>query len=174
MEIYKNVKSIEKVALLDQPIEDKCNYLKVNTEPDGEYYPTRVAINSCLSNVIDQYSDLVGFTLTFRKSFHSDDDLFLHRMISKKLIKSTVWKTKKYILFPEFTSKKGNLHYHGIMWDSYEIEVMRSMKWWRKNYGFVRVELKLNSPYNWLKYITKDYMKTGLYTLYNGIFDKDK
>lgn len=134
-------------------------------EKDG-YNPSKETINKYLSNVINNYSDIVGFTLTLKKKYHNDDDKYMHRLIENKILRSSIWKDKCYIIFPEYT-RKGNLHYHGIMWNQYEIEVMRCLKWWRRIFGFAKPELKINSKYNWIKYITKDYMKTGLWTIYN-------
>ncbi len=133
------------------------------------YNPSIETINKTLSYVADNYSDVCGFTLTFKKSFHNDDDKWLHRHVHKSLLNQKDWKRVKYIIFPEFTPKKGVLHYHGIIWDEYEITIMRCLKYWRRKYGFAKPELKLNSIYNWIKYITKDYMKTGLWTITNLI-----
>lgn len=113
---------------------------------------------------IEIYSDKCGITLTLKKKYHDDDDIWMHRYIQDKINKSIIWKKKNYILFPEFT-KKGILHYHGVIWGSYQIEVIKMAKWWRRSLGFVKLELKINNYKNWMNYITKDYGKTGLWTI---------
>ena len=110
-------------------------------------------------------SQISGFTLTLKKKFHNDDDKWLMRFIERKINKSRIWKNKEYIIFPEYT-KNGILHFHGCMYNEYHHEVMRCMKWWRREFGFVKPELTLSSYSNWIKYITKDYGKTGLWTIY--------
>ncbi len=115
---------------------------------------------------IEKFTDVCGFTLTLKRSFHHDDDKWMHRYVQHKIDNSRVWRNIKYIIIPEFT-KKGVLHYHGVIWDSYEVEVLRCLKWWRRTFGFVKPELKLNNYINWMNYIIKDYGRTGLWTLYN-------
>lgn len=115
--------------------------------------------------LIESFTDVIGVTLTLKKKFHDSDDSWLHREIQCKLIKSNTFKKLKYILVPEYT-KNGNLHYHGIIWDSYQLQYMKAIKWWRRNYGFVKPELKINNYANWTNYMFKDYYKTGLYILY--------
>ncbi len=159
MDIYEDIliKKIIGFELLDQTQRKKS----VN-----EYNPSKEVINSKLTEIINNFTDVCGFTLTIKKKYHNDDDKYIHRLVQTKILTSLVWKNKKYMIFPEYT-KKGNLHYHGIIWDEYEIEVMRCIKWWRRIFGFAKPELKLSSKYNWIKYIVKDYGKTGLWTIYN-------
>ncbi len=128
------------------------------------YNPTIECIEKKLKYLINNYSDIGGFTLTLKKKFHGDDDKWLHNHIEETIRKSRVWKNKEYLLFPEYT-KNGVLHYHGIMWDEYQIEIMKCIKWWRRKFGFAKPELELKSKYNWIKYITKNYNKTGLWTI---------
>ncbi len=149
------------LKLLDQSNAKKDDFL--NLDPN-EFNPSKETLNKELFLIIDNFSDCCGATLTLKKKFHDDDDRWLHRHIFNDICNSRLWSDKKYMLFPEYT-KQGVLHYHMIMWDVYQLEVMRCIKWWRRKYGFVKPELKLNSPVNWIKYITKDYMKTGLWTI---------
>lgn len=130
----------------------------------GYYNPSIEFINNKLNKIIDNSSDVCGVTLTFRKSYHNDDDKYIHKLVISTLKKSRIWKNKNYILFPEYT-KNGVLHYHGIIWDHYQSEVMSCVKWWRRKYGFVKPELELKNRYRWIEYITKNYGKTGLWTI---------
>jgi len=146
---------------------DQTTAKKVTLGKKGEYNPkTEYVQKACsllLSNKITQMS---GFTLTFKRKFHTDDPLWLHRHIEGLIIKSKIWNTKSYMLFPEFT-KKGALHYHGIMWNEYNVEVVRSINWWRRKFGFVKPELEIRNIDNYIRYITKSYSKTGLWTIMN-------
>ena len=159
LKIYSSLDKKLEFEILDQTPTDKNKKGR-----SDDYNPTREIINKKLSTIIDNFTDVCGFTLTLNKKYHNDDDKYVHRHIQDALIKSRVWKDKKYFLFPEYT-KKGILHYHGVMWDEYQIEVMRCVKWWRRKYGFVKPELELKHPYKWIAYITKNYGKTGLWTI---------
>ncbi len=117
-------------------------------------------------NLAIRESDTVGVTFTLKRKYHNEDNKWMHRYIQEKIEKSRIWKKKKYVLIPEFTSS-GNLHYHSIIWGSYQCEVMKMVNWWRRTFGFAKAELELRHPECWIKYITKDYGKTGLWTLYN-------
>lgn len=130
------------------------------------YNSAKAYIHRFLGNIIDNNSQICGFTLTLCKTFHEDEDIFLHRYIHRSISNSRIWKGKKYIIFPEYTAR-GILHYHGIMWGEYDSEVMRCIKWWKRKYGFVKPELRINSKANWIKYITKDYGRNGLWTIYD-------
>ncbi len=148
--------------LLDQTTQKLGNSDKKDT-----YNPKREYINKILNTLIDNKSSQVaGFTLTLKKKYHEDDPVWMHRYIHKSLQSSRIWKDKNYILFPEFT-KRGVLHYHGIMWDEYQVEVIRSINWWRRKYGFVKLEKKINNLRSFLTYITKDYNTVGLWTITN-------
>ncbi len=131
-----------------------------------------------LENITDKY----GFTLTFNmRKFRNDDSKYMHRLASQRIEKSPVWRDVKYIMIPEF-DKNGNLHYHGVIWDVYQIKCVRCIKWWRRNFGFAKPELELKyfncgsgqickrreiKSWCWKHYITKDFGKTGLWSLYN-------
>ncbi len=149
------------LKILDQTQQNLGN----NNFPLHEINVTRSVLIKQLKK-IEQFTDVCGFTLTLKKKYHNDDDKWIHRYIQNKIDNSRVWKGIKYIIIPEFT-KKGVLHYHGVIWDSYQIKVMTCIKWWRRTFGFAKPELKINNYNNWMKYITKDYNKTGLWTLYN-------
>ncbi len=147
--------NVPEFELLDQTKPKKCN-------PVTEY------IKHLINTKIDKFSQVSGFTLTLKKKYHDDDSVWIHRYIHAKILKSSVWKDKNYILIPEFT-KAGNLHYHGIIWDHYDITVMRCIKWWRREFGYAKPELELRNYKNWSKYILKNYLKTGLWTIFNEI-----
>ena len=68
-------------------------------------------------------------------------------------------------MFPEFT-KKGHLHYHGIVWDCTQYTFLELIKWWRREFGYAKSELKINNLDKWSKYIIKDYNISGLHTIY--------
>ncbi len=164
MEIYSelNKEELRKVGLtiLDQTQQKLCNNQKIQ-----EINITRKVLLKKLKE-IENFTDVCGLTLTLKKKYHNDDDKWIHRHIQAKINNSRVWKDIKYILIPEYT-KNGVLHYHGVIWDSYQIKVIKCVKWWRRTFGFVKPELKINKYSNWMKYIIKDYGKTGLWTLYN-------
>lgn len=134
--------------------------------------PTTPNLRNSVSNIVlrklkslGEFTQLSGFTFTFKSKFHSTDDKWLHRHVEEKIKKSHIWSFKNYILIPEFTSKNGNLHYHGVIWNAYDVEVMRCIKWWQTNFGFAKPELNIRNYGNWMTYITKDYLKSGLWTI---------
>ncbi len=130
-----------------------------------EYNPSIETIRKQIL-IINEFSDKCGITLTLKKKFHSVDPKIMHRAIAKKLRNSRIWQQYKWILFPEFT-KSGVLHYHGVIYDVYQLNAIQLSQWWRRTYGFTKLELKIQVFSNWSKYITKDYGKVGLWTLYN-------
>lgn len=105
-----------------------------------------------------------GFTFTFKQKFHQDDPKFLHNYVYNKISKSRIWKNKKFVMFPEFT-KNGILHYHGVIIDEWQIESVRLINWWRRLFGFVKPELEVNNRDRFIKYITKDRNKNGLWSM---------
>lgn len=120
-----------------------------------------------------------GVTLTFSPKWHNEDPLELHRIVIDKMNRSTVCKDIEYIIFPEF-SKKGQLHYHGIVFNCYQLPFIRFSKWWKRTFGFAKVELEIRyylcqdkigvciqkrASRCWCHYITKDNGKTGLWSL---------
>ncbi len=123
-----------------------------------------------------------GFTGTFNmKKFKNDDPTYMHRLVIAKLLKSTSWKGVKYIIFPEFDDN-GNLHYHGLIWDVYEVKFVKCLKMWRQTFGFAKPELNIKhyicnkelfkckrqpKSWCWKHYITKSVGKTGLWTISN-------
>lgn len=130
-------------------------------------------LKSAIIKEINKFSQKSGFTLTINASkvckFVKDvtDPKELHRYIHNKIVKSRVWKKIKFVMFPEFSTINGNLHYHGIIYDEYQTVVMKCIKWWRRNFGFAKPELEIRHYDNWMNYITKDINKTGLWTIYN-------
>lgn len=131
-------------------------------ETKMDNYMKRV-ITERLMKLIER-DDIMGATFTLRPIYYTKDDKLLHREIELRIMKSTVWKDTYFYMFPEFT-KQGNLHYHIIMYGVYQIKFMQCVKWWRRNYGFVKTELKINNNKNWVNYIIKDYGRTGLWTI---------
>jgi len=141
----------------------KC---KDDEEVESSYTPSRVHLQKTLEG-IKKVSQMSGFTLTFKPKYHNEDDILLHRNVQYKLLRSNIWKKISYILIPEFTSKKGQLHYHGIIWNNYDTSVMKAIKWWRRIYGYAKPELRIRSRDNWIRYICKDFGKTGLWAITN-------
>ncbi len=119
---------------------------------------------------LKHYTQCYGMTLTFKPLWHVEDPIDLHRIVQAKLRKSYIWQTKKYILFPEYT-QQGNLHYHGIIYDQYQTEFIRCLKWWVRTFGYVKPELVIRDKDKWNNYITKDYGVTGLWTIRNKLFE---
>ncbi len=136
---------------------------------------------------IQNYSEKYPITLTInrrKKHIRDYDDIALHRYIHKRLIRNCRWNKLKYILFPEYDSN-GKLHYHGVIWDSYQATVSVAIKFWRNNFGFVdkgwskdiryywcgtegcTQKDKSKAKHCWYHYITKDTKKSGLYSLTN-------
>jgi len=132
---------------------------------------------------IDKFSQKYGLTLTFKSQFAMDDPKELHRFVHDKISKSCVFKNTKYIFFPEFT-QNGNLHYHGVIWDCYEVDFIRISKWWKRSFGYTREEKEFNmyiccnkamycerrkmfNKWCWSHYMSKDHGKVGLYPFTN-------
>lgn len=113
-------------------------------------------------------SQCYGFTLTFRSKLVQGDPIVLHRSVQRYLARSQPWMRVNYIMFPEFT-KKGCLHYHGLTWNSYQAPVIKCMASWRRKYGFVKLELVLRSTGNWVTYISKCSLDSGLWCLTNEV-----
>lgn len=152
------------VDILDQPQPAK------GCKSEEAYNPVREYIHrEILNRVFPERMLLAGATLTINESHLKDqDETMLHRYIRQRLASSTIWKKMNYILFPEF-GKKGRLHYHAVYWDEYQVVVMKSIKWWRRNYGYAKPECELRHPDKWKQYCAKDYGKTGLGCIYNLI-----
>lgn len=112
--------------------------------------------------------DVYGFTLTFRPKTHEIENERLHAWVKDTIRRSRLWKKTKYCLFPELTSE-GKLHYHGIMYDTFQCDVMKIMKKWKREYGFYKVEINIRNYVNWINYIMKHYGKAGLSTIHNII-----
>lgn len=119
-----------------------------------------------LKKVFSDNTQVYGITCTLGRKCDYDDPLFMHRIILRKLTKSTLWRKQKYILIPEFTDA-GRLHYHGVIYGCYEVEAVRLSKWWKREFGFTKFEKEIRYPQKWVDYILKDIGKTGLWTLSN-------
>ncbi len=132
--------------------------------------------------VIDQK---YGITLTFNKRFHRDDPNYLHKLTKLFFVKYN--QDFKYIIFSEFT-KKGILHFHGVIWNCYQLPFIKMANAWTKRYGYVKKELNIRHYFCgtinncsikkamlkskeeskcWMHYIMKDYQINGLSTINN-------
>ncbi len=127
-------------------------------------------------------TDKYGITFTFARKWHDEDTIELHRLITKKIGSSRLFKKCSYKIYPEFNSK-GVLHYHGFIYGCYQIHVDKINKWWKRTYGYItKIEYSIRYPYCgninkcvqnktsnakhcWLHYITKDSKITGLWTI---------
>ena len=156
---------------------------------------TKEIVKACSANVVRRavflamiktldFSEKYGITFTFGKKFHSDNPLFLHRLIDRKIGKSRLWSKCKYILYPEFNAS-GILHYHGMIYDCPQLQMSRINIWWKRTYGSItKIEYsiryaycgneekciqsnKSNAKYCWLHYVSKDVGNTGLWIIYN-------
>lgn len=165
LHIYSN-KSLGSLIL------DRTQADSRNKFTDSEEEAIRQDVLACKGVIMDKlnkvikFSDMCGFTLTFRREYHNDDPAYLHRLVENRILKSRVWKDVKYMMFCEYT-KNGILHYHGCTWDCYQIQVIRIINWWKRSFGFAKPETDVKHPDKWIEYITKDYGKSGLWTLYN-------
>ncbi len=159
---------------------------QTQTENVRKSYSAQVVRRACFQAMIKilEYDEKYGITFTFKKSFHGDNPLFLHRLIDQKIASSRLWKECKYILYPEFTAG-GILHYHGLIYDCSQLQMSRINIWWKRTYGTItKIEYsiryaycgtehectqinKSNAKSCWLHYVSKDSGKTGLWIIYN-------
>ncbi len=145
--------------------------IRPNLEEDSYKLYNKDKLINLLLKECEASTQCSGFTFTLKKKFHDEDPIYIHRLVIDKINRSTIWKDKRYILIGEFT-KKGIIHYHGIMLDEYQREVIRCTNWWRRNFGFAKPELKINSRKSWITYMYKDYGKSGLWTITQKMFLK--
>ncbi len=131
---------------------------------------------------LESITQKYGCTLTFKSKFHGDDPLMIHRVTESFFIQ---YQSKfQYMVFAEFTGK-GNLHYHLVAWDCYQLPFTAMIKKWRRSYGFGKPEYNIRYYYCgtekcsvkklmlrpkadskcWLHYIIKDYLKNGLWAI---------
>lgn len=115
------------------------------------------------SGNITEEHQICGFTLTYRKRFHSTSLRKLYQDSINSVNKSRIWRADSYnwIMIPELTNN-GNLHFHGLIIGEYQSNVRRLMDWWRRNYGYAKPEMQLKSASKWVKYMIKDIHKTGI------------
>ncbi len=139
------------------------------------YQPVRSAIIKVMKEIINnKYSQVYGFTLTInpKKKFRGyylqnyDDDV-LHRRIGQILKSSRAWKDVCYFMYPEFGDKHGRLHYHGIVYNCYEVKFLKCLNFWKKHFGHPEPEMSLGSNRIWIGYCVKDDGHTGLYPFFN-------
>lgn len=158
------------VEVLDQPLPAN------GSRSEEPYNPVQQFLNGVIrelkTNPKLMYS---GATLTLSETkicsgnymTYVYDDLIVHRAIRRKLASSTIWNKVNYILHPEYSAKNARLHYHAIFWDEYQTNVLKCLRWWKRNLGFVKPEIELRHPEKWMAYITKDTAKVGLGRIYN-------
>ncbi len=142
---------------------------------------------------LDVFTPKFAVTLTInkrKKYMKKMDDTEIHRYVSDRLRNNCNWRKMKYVLFPEY-GDKGNLHYHGIVWNTYEVTLSKAIRFYRNNIGFVNKDWSKDIKYYtclgfpnlaisqchtirdkktksgcWTHYITKSYKRTGLGTIY--------
>lgn len=171
MHIYSSLKAKGFVSLLDQtkPAERK--------KQEGVHivHFKNLSILYSLNNTL---MIPFGITLTFKKSFHSSDSRWLHDYFQSRIEKCKVAKLFKYQFYPEFSSKNCHLHYHGIIYSTYQVHFIEFVKWYTRSFGYCKPELEIYNYWCekkdscitttkrcWLHYITKDCSKTGLYPI---------
>lgn len=120
-----------------------------------------------------------GITITIdpcypykNRRFKSMSDDRKHTVV-KMIIEKYVSKNNlnmQYIIIPEYSNKSGHLHYHGIVWNCYQKTFSNFVRKLRGYVGFCKPEMKINHYDEWIKYIFKDYGKSGLSTIIN-IYD---
>lgn len=115
-------------------------------------------------NKMSSCSQKIGFTFTFDKSYHNLDPDILYNYIKKYILEHL--NGIEFIVATEFT-KSGIMHFHGIIWNSYQRTVNKSFKEWRKTYGFVQLEYRISEK--WEIYILKDIDISGYPTITNII-----
>ncbi len=158
--------SFDVVPILDRTTSD----LETNV-----YKPVRSAIIKVMKEIINNdYSEVFGFTLTLspKKKYRGQymqnfDDLKLHRLIGETLKSSRVWKDVCYFMYPEFGESNGRLHYHGVIYNCYQLKFKKCMSQWKRVFGNTKPEMVLTSNRAWIGYCVKDDGATGLYPFYN-------
>lgn len=140
------------------------------------------------------YTQVYPVTLTMnrkKKAIEKMNDRQLHIYIIDRLKKNRSWKKVNYIVFPEY-DKHGRLHYHGVIYGVYQVEVSNCIRFWRNTFGFVDREFMKEIKYKkcshdhsfvlsdceyiqkkivrkgcWFHYCIKDTQSSGLWTMYN-------
>lgn len=161
---------------------DQTQRNKLNTD-------SNVVLNKHLMTLLslNRHTDKYGVTLTFNKKWYNEDPKELAQMVQLKLNNASCFKKVKFIFCPEFTTH-GNLHYHGVIWDCYQMPFQKCVRWWRRTFGYVRPEIEIKYYYCdtaitcsikkqmitpkktskcWLHYIIKDRGKVGLPIIYS-------
>lgn len=110
-------------------------------------------------------SQWYGLTLTFKRKFHSSSPRWLHKYAHEKLTRMFCKKYNcEWYAFPEFT-QAGILHYHCIVYNIYEVNMVKMMNSWKRQFGFVKWEKDVRYKDIWIKYCIKDRNRHGLYTI---------
>lgn len=111
-------------------------------------------------------SQVVGFTLTFKPSYHhlDPDDLYTHGVT---FFTQDMFKAVDFIALPEFM-KSGILHFHGLVWNLYNKQVAKLFRLWWSDYGFVKIEWHIRSYDNWTNYIRKSLHDVGYIPFYSS------
>ncbi len=101
-----------------------------------------------------------GITITLKPEYHTMDSLTMHRKIEEYFAEN--FDNVKYIIIAEFT-KKAVIHWHGIIYNEYQLAISQKISSIKNVYGFIQMEWRI-SPH-WEKYIIKDIGTTGLWPI---------
>lgn len=132
----------------------EANYAKATVRSDV------CDCNKNIESVIKRMSlcsQKIGFTMTFAKMWHDEDPDTLYKYF-QDYIKTNFESDAQYIIAPEFTTH-GVMHFHGIMYNSYQRFVNKMFTDWRKQYGMIKMEYTITE--HWENYITKDMDNIG-------------
>ncbi len=143
------------VVYLDQTLPEKRRLSLV----------VREALLKKFINIPNIYSQYYGITLTFTRKWKELDPDYLHKLVKTHVCKSLLFKKTKYYLFPEFT-EAGDLHYHGVIYDCYELPFFKIVAHWKRVYGWAKPEKKIRNWKNFSDYCYKHIDITGLSMIY--------
>ncbi len=159
--------------LLDQTTPEK-DLIKSQAAQLSKSFIVKNMLIKYLLATIDKDTLVQGFTLTFdlkrkrnKRFLSSYKNKTLFRLANNYIF--THLSEKKYVICPEFT-KKGTLHFHGIIIHSYQIHIVEFIKKYKRRFGNQqKIELELKDHRNWIKYMFKDSDKVGLPIIYNNV-----
>lgn len=115
-----------------------------------------------------------GITITIDPKFPYKNRRFKSMADSQKhdtvkiIIEKYMLKTMsniQYILIPEYSDNNGMLHYHGIVWNCYQLSFSNFLRKLRGTIGYCKGEFEIKHYDKWLSYIFKNYGKSGLSTI---------
>ena len=145
---------------------DKTQLPKDKSESVTYYQEFKDDIITNIITKVAPYTEVYGATLTFNRKWHKETAQDLHHIVITKLDKNRSLKKMSYYMRPEFTTK-GLLHYHLIAYDTYQIHLANFARFWRRKFGFVKLELQLTNKNAWTEYIMKSYGLVGLHSISN-------